>query len=448
MCDFYLILVVLVDVLIIYERKQRELENAILLQIELEKRGFSCEITQFYEAAKFNIFNVNPPKVILSPHLYNTKSVYRNFARFGHAKFLVNLQYEQVLSKKWEELGAHTPKGLAQNFYHICWGDKIVKRLIEGKVPEGNVKVFAPLHLDLLRAEYRPQEALIKEELSRRYRLDIKKEWVLFLSSFTYADIELDRLKINEAAAGIDLSDFPVIHSKSRNKLLDWFREILSKDGNKLFIYRPHPDELSIEQIEQIEQEYSNFCVIRDEAVKTWISASDVIYSWYSTSVVEAHFLGKPYSILRPYVLPDSFDSVLLKHGKFIESYTEFEADYFLNNEVRQFAIDDIYIKKYYQVNPTVATHKVFSDFLENLIKSEQRQKIAPFDYKEYAIAKIKVLAVYPIYVVNKLLNRAWVMRIFGAKGLFALLSTEMNNQIASDSEKEKIKAHLKKMIN
>ena len=163
---------VVLDVLIIYERKQRELENAILLQIELEERGYSCEIVQFYEAPKFNVFNINPPKVILSPHLYNTKSVYRNFARFGHANFLVNLQYEQVLSKKWEELGAHTPKGLAQSFYHICWGKEIVRRLAKGGVPNENIKIFAPLHLDLLRPEYRPKQSVLKEQLAESYDLD------------------------------------------------------------------------------------------------------------------------------------------------------------------------------------------------------------------------------------------------------------------------------------
>jgi len=439
--------VAVLDVLIIYERKQRELENAILLQIELEKRGYSCEIVQFYEAPKFNFFNQKIPKVILSPHLYNTKSVYRNFARFGHAPFLVNLQYEQVLSKKWEELGAHTPKGLAQNFYHVCWGEEVVKRLIKGGVPDKNIKTFAPLHLDLLRPEYRPNQRVLREDLAKDFGLEKDKEWVLFLSSFTYADIEDNRLKMNEAAAGTDLSDFPVIHSKSRNKLLEWFRKVLNKESDKLFIYRPHPDELSLDKIHQIEKEYSNFYVIRDEAVKTWIAASDIIYSWYSTSVVEAHFLDKPYSILRPYPLPDSFDSVLLKHGTFIECYEDFERDYFLQDEERAFAIEDFYIKKYYQVDSDIATHKLFADFLEMLINSNQSQQNFPFDLKEYVLAKTKVLAVYPVYIANKLFSRVWLTRVLGNSGLFAQLNKEVNNQIATNSEKKKIKTMIQKVI-
>ncbi len=51
------------DVLIIYERKQRELDNSVLLKIELERRGLSCDIVQFYEADKFDLLNAHCPKV-------------------------------------------------------------------------------------------------------------------------------------------------------------------------------------------------------------------------------------------------------------------------------------------------------------------------------------------------------------------------------------------------
>ncbi len=97
---------------------------------------------------------------------------------------MVNLQYEQVLSKKWEALGAHTPKGNAQDFFHICWGEKTVNRLIEGGVAKDNIRVFAPLHLDLLLKEYRQNSMALKASLSKCYKVDLHKDWVLFLSIF------------------------------------------------------------------------------------------------------------------------------------------------------------------------------------------------------------------------------------------------------------------------
>ncbi len=438
---------IVLDVLIVYERKQRELENAILLQIELESRGYSCDVVQFYEASNFNLLNINSPKVILTPHLYNTKSVYRNLARFGHADFLINLQYEQVLSKKWEELGAHTPKGLAQKFYHICWGDEVVKRLKEGGVPNENIKVFAPLHLDLLRKEYRPPQKQIKELLSDEFNIDSTKKWTLFLSSFTYADIELTRLKVNEAAAGTDLSDFPIIHTESRNELIEWFSRVLDKDKENILIYRPHPDELSLDKIERLEQIYPNFRVIRDKAVKEWIAASDVLYTWYSTSVVEAHFLEKPYSILRPFPLPETFDSVLLRHGKYIETYDNFETDFFLSDELRTFAIDDVYIRRYYQVNAEAPTYKIFANFIEDLMVISKADVDFSYDVKEYLVAKLKALTVYPIYGLNKMFGRLLLNGIFSTNGLLSLLNKEMINQIATKREKDKLKAMLKATI-
>lgn len=36
------------DFIIIYERKIRELENALLLKLELEKRGYLCGVYQYY----------------------------------------------------------------------------------------------------------------------------------------------------------------------------------------------------------------------------------------------------------------------------------------------------------------------------------------------------------------------------------------------------------------
>jgi len=434
------------DVLIVYERKQRELENAILMQIELESRGYSCDIVQFYEASKFNLLNINSPKVILTPHLYNTKSVYRNFARFGHAKYLVNLQYEQVLSKKWEVLGAHTPKGSAQDFFHICWGDEVVNRLIEGGIPDYNIKVIAPLHLDLLRSEYRPCKSKLRDDLARNYGLESTRKWVLFLSSFTYADIELNRLKMNEAAAGTDLSDFPEIHTKSRDELLRWFSSVLEKDTESLFIYRPHPDELNLVNVLKLENNFPNFRVIRERAVKDWIQVSDNIYTWYSTSVVESHFLDKPYSILRPYPLPDSFDSVLLKYGDFITSYSQFESDYFLLDEQRSFAISDQHIKKYYKVDEVSPSFKKMGDFVESLLINEDASKFS-FDIKLYLVAKLKSLIIYPVFMFNKLKNGTPILNQKRGNGLFSQISKEIVGQVANKQEKGKIENRLKAQI-
>jgi surface carbohydrate biosynthesis protein len=308
------------DFLIVYERKNRELENAILLKLELERRGYSCDIAQYYDASMFDVFNRNPPKVVLTPHLYETSNVIRTLSRFGRANHIVNLQYEQVLSEKWERLGHHNPKGEATKAFHICWGSKTAERLLNAGIPEDNIKVLGALQLDLLRKEYRRTTHDAKVDLSVKYNLPQQSQWKLFLSSFTYADIDEDRLKMNESVAGTKLSSFVDIHTKSRDEILDWFDKVLQQDRESIFIYRPHPDELSLDKVVELSKKYHNFRIINEGAAKIWIEGSDHILSWYSTTVVESHALDKSYSILRPFELPGDFDSVLLKNGSFVEN--------------------------------------------------------------------------------------------------------------------------------
>ena len=178
---------------------------------------------------------------------------------------------------------------------------------------------------------------------------------------------------MNEANAGANLKSFPKIHTGSRDKILDWFKKILEKDSENIFIYRPHPDELEFDSVLKLEKQYPHFRVIRHSAVKEWIEVSDNIYSWYSTSVVEAHFLDKPYAILRPIKLPDSFDSVLLKHAKFITKYDEFEKDYFKDDLERSTAIDDFHINQYYQIDKARPAYMKYCDFLEDAYSSKKQ---------------------------------------------------------------------------
>lgn len=435
------------DFIIIYERKIRELENALLLKLELEKRGYLCGVYQYYEGIKYNILNNNSPKVILIPHLYNERDIYRNFAKFGSAEHLVNLQYEQVLSERWERVGHHNPKGEAKNAVHVCWGTKTRDRLKEAGVPINNIKVLGALQLDLLRKEYRKKSAYVKKELGQAFKLDVTKRWTLFISSFTYADISEDRLKMNESVANVDLGNFVKLHTNSRNQILDWLKKILGQDKDNLIIYRPHPDELNLNKVIELEKTYLNFKIIREQPVKVWIESSDNIYSWYSTSIVESHFLDKPYSILRPIELPNDFDSVLLKHAQFITEYNKFEQDFIKDDSTREMPIDDSYIRQYYQVDDSYPSYKKYCDMLEEVYKSDTKQSynIKLIDKITSKIKTLAVIVINIIYKISKLDLEKYKRR--NKNGFLISWLIEMDNQIASDAEKKKIEEKLKKTV-
>lgn len=436
------------DVVIIYERKLRELENAILLKLELEKRGITCAVRQFYEVDSIKLNNYISPKVILAPHLYVSKSIPRIYSRFGKSNYIINLQYEQVLSKKWEKLGHHNPKDEAEKAFHICWGEKTRDRLIDSGIEEKNVKVLGALHLDLLREEFREKYFESKNLLSKKYNIPVEKKWTLFISSFTYADITDERLKMNESVANTKLDSFVPLHTDSRDKILSWFENILLKDTKNILIYRPHPDELSLDKVQDMERKYKNFYIIRDGSVKNWISTCDKIYSWYSTSVVESHYLDKEYSILRPFELPSDFDSVLLKHARFINTYDSFEEDYFSLNSNLQLPIENHLINQYYSYDYLKPSFELYADFIEKLYNGEGKQAfiINPIMRFKAKFTTISVWIVYRLYKMSNIdLNKYRSQR----KNNF-LISwfIEMDNQIATDKEKNEIENRLRKVLN
>ena len=219
------------------------------------------------------------------------------------------------------------------------------------------------------------------------------------------------------------------------------------KDRTNIFIYRPHPDELNLDPVLELEKQYPNFKIIRYSAVKDWIEASDNIYSWYSTSVVEAHFLDKPYSILRPLVLPDSFDSVLLKHANFITKYDEFEKDYFKDDSERTTAIDDFHIDQYYQIDKIHPAYIKYCDFLEEIYNSKKQQY--NLNIKNKLIAKLKSISVIFVYFLYKNfkidLDRYRNEEI--KRNFFIEWFIEMDNQIISDDEKKEIEDRLKSIL-
>lgn len=431
--------------LIVYERKNRELENAALLKAYLEIRGHECTISQFYEAKKFNLLGRISYDVILVPHCYGDKSIPRVFSRFGKAN-IYNLQYEQVLSNKWEELGHHNPSGEAIKATHMCWGKLTEQRLRSFGIPNNNLHLMRPLHLDLLDQKLR--FSLDKrKELSKQYNLDNTKKWNLFLSSFTYADIENERLRMNENVAGTSLSSFKTIHTKSRNKLLEWFEDVLISDKETILIYRPHPDELSLNKITELEKKYENFFVINDLAVKNWIAICDNIFSWYSTSVVEAHFLNKEYGVLRPYELPNSFDSVLIKKAKFITSLSEFKS-YYLGCKSLDFAIEDKYINGYYNTQQSDLSCRLLTEKIEKLAQ-------APFqNFKINRLLKIKALFTTNFVYVTYLLYSKMPLNLSKYRSSKRLSNNflikwfiEFDNQIVSNEEIDELTLRMKNLL-
>lgn len=426
------------EVLIIYERKNRELETALLLQKKFIAAGMNCRVTQFYWGTDFKFFG-RGPDVLVVPHLYNDRSVSRVIARYGRPRFIINLQYEQVLSDKWEKLGHHNPSGQAKNAIHVCWGVRTKQRLEEFGVRERNLLMTGAPQLDLLSMVDSELCAKLKGELGRKFGVNAQLNWVLFLSSFTYADIASDRLRMNEAVADARLGDFVDIHTGSRNEIVSWLSSALDQYPDRIFIYRPHPDELSVSVVQALAHKYENLKIISFGSAKQWIMASDVILSWYSTTVVESHYLRKMYRILRPVELPSDFDSVLLKKAKFTREREVFMADLEDCSRGRGLPLSDSDILEYYDnVSGYSASDNIVA-YVARLIGQHHKQA---FDVSLLSLARAKLisLSVFLVFLLYSASGKVWGKKYLYRSAFLGRWFSEFDNQFCDQSEIDDVK--------
>ena len=140
------------DFLLLYEHTVREYESDLLLKLELERRGYSCEIRQLLDRKKLRYFTWKKPRVLVSSNLYDNEGlnshVYNNIGRCDR---VVNLHWEQMLSDTQEEGDWFNMAGNAKKCVQTCWGQKTAERLQAHGMEAKNTPVTGAVMMDFLR---------------------------------------------------------------------------------------------------------------------------------------------------------------------------------------------------------------------------------------------------------------------------------------------------------
>jgi len=295
-------------VLIVYEVRVREIDSALLLKTALEMRGYEVKIVD-----KNSMFRMKYRDcIIVVPNSYHTLD-YQTYNYTLNAKnnHIINLQYEQVYSKSTEEKGYMIPKGKAKKEHFICWGPYTYNKLTRIGLKSSQLSVTGALQLDFLRPEF-SSFWRSKEEISHQYNIPLDKEWLLYISSFSYVNnTRYIKNAINEIGAGDhkSIKEMERVSNESHKITLEWFEKLIEENENFIMIYRPHPMEASHPQLKKIQEKFpENFYVISDLNVKQWITISDQVFTWISTSITESFFAKKMCHILRPIPIPEDLD--------------------------------------------------------------------------------------------------------------------------------------------
>lgn len=315
----------MIDFLIIYEHKVRELECVCLLKAELEIRGYVVEVLNINDCNRLRYRFDKKPHVIVTFAMYDDICFKAHAMDIvgGHIKKIVNLQWEQLYSQRDIECRYVIPSGAASLVTHICWGEDSQTRLIRSGAR--HACITGAIQMDFLRA---PLNKFFcdRETIQKKYCLP-NNQWILYISSFAFASMTDEEIRQYDSKILGGPGDHVRTAIVSRRETLSWFKKLLTENSDYTLIYRPHPAEHVDETLLEMERLFRGFRIIHEESVKQWILTCDVISTWYSTSVSEIFFSGRNYMILRPVPIPSDIDVLIMRNGKFVETYDTFYSE-------------------------------------------------------------------------------------------------------------------------
>lgn len=359
------------DFLILYEHIVRELDCDALLMAELRRRGYSVELFQLMDRKKLKYFFWKKPKVIVTSAMYDNETlnsfVYNNVGKLDK---VVNLHWEEVLSREQEESNFYNLNENAAKCTHICWGTAARDRIVRNGVPQKNAVVTGAIHLDFFLPQF-DRLFRTREELAGQFHLDPDKKWFCYISSFSCAQMDDKEIEELNAMTDLDFTGFKAVGNRSMRVTLDWFDRLLDEHPEIELIYRPHPSEWDSPPLEAMREKHPSFHVITDYTVKQWVRVCDLIGTWMSTSIAEIYYAGKSCVVIRPEPLYDDYDPVIYEGVDAADSYEKLNA--YLASPDDSFPIDVERLKQHYDVIEGYPSYRRICDLLEEVYKNPPR---------------------------------------------------------------------------
>lgn len=408
------------DFIILYEHRNRELENAVLLAMMLEKRGYKVAI-EYRRSARILFQRA---EVILTPFFYNNDNVIDfTLQPFNSYKKVINMQYEQVFLKKNEEMLGDLPDELAKNAVHISWGKNTTDRFQKVGIASNNIFEIGHISMDLNMPKYR-KAFFNRHSISKRFNIPEGKKWLLFISSFSCVGLtktEFEKWK----AQTVTVDYFSEISNKTQPLILDMFEKLVKERPDLVVVYRPHPHEDACDRLKKLAKKYDNFIINSNYSIRQWLLVCNYISTWCSTSLVDVMYAKKPCAIIRPIDFPEEYDYNIFRDQKQITNYKELLRC--VDDQIDSYLVNEHTIKDYYCNDYDANT---FEKMCEVCIKIKNNSKYS-YDYSNNI--SVSPLYLMKIYIYKIMLSCAGLIdfhRIIPEKyrADFQYAYREMNN--------------------
>lgn len=342
-------------VLIIFQLRNRDNDNNLLLKAELERRGYVVDIVSDVE----KILILKRYDLYFLPSLYNNKQYDELYYRYNiFDRPAINMRCEQVGTRLEWECGSMCPREKAINVMAATWGEKDKAYCEKHGMDMNDVSITGHIGIDFLRNEFKPFW-MSRGEISKKYGLDSNCKWFLFVSSMAYADDE-ELQKKGISFFGKYADDYQKLfelHGRTRKIVFQYFKKFLGDNSDTIIIYRPHPAEnINFIEVDDSLRNYAErFRIIGDYNIKQWLLTVDVACFWWSTGLAEAFFAKTNCFILRPEELsfPDGYDLIEYENGKWVTNYDDFRRAIERSEkswDTKNFPVEEDVIRDFYDV--------------------------------------------------------------------------------------------------
>jgi surface carbohydrate biosynthesis protein len=320
-----------VDIVYFIEHAARELDVACAVKSLLARQGIRMEIcsivTGLGEALARWI-----PKVVAIPYGTSVKDTNLEplVSHWGAARY-VNLSFEQVLGKTQKSFKAPKDTFARQHLVYTAWGDFFVDYLQEYSVPVENITVVGNPALALYTLPYRNYYGQARAELAQRFGLSLDRRWVFVPENYGWAFFKDNNVRdrIRRGFNPEDAFRYRDFALASLKEAAIWWREAAKLKDVEL-ILRPRPA-IPTENFHSAVLEFAgeipkHLRIIKHGTVREWTLASDLIFSSYSTTLLDAALADRPVYMLTPYPIPEFLFAEWYGLTAKVSSFDEFAA--------------------------------------------------------------------------------------------------------------------------